>query len=66
MIHRSEFGAALLTPKQVATILQVSLKTVMRRITEGAIVAHRVGGQWRVSSEEVESYLIHTRNTQRF
>jgi excisionase family DNA binding protein len=47
----------LLTVKQTAALLQVSEKTIRRRIAEGGLVAHRIGAQWRIASRDVADYL---------
>ena len=47
----------LLTIKQAAELLQVSEKTIRRRLAEGGLVAHRVGAQWRVAPRDVAEYL---------
>ena len=47
----------LLTIKQAAALLQVSEKTMRRRIAEGGLVAHRVGAQWRIAPRDVADYL---------
>jgi excisionase family DNA binding protein len=47
----------LLTISQAAALLQVSEKTIRRRIAEGGLVAHRVGAQWRLAPRDVADYL---------
>lgn len=47
----------MLTIAQTAELLQVSEKTVRRRIAERSLVAHRVGGQWRIAPSDVADYL---------
>ena len=47
----------LLTISQAAALLQVSEKTLRRRIAEGGLVAHRVGAQWRLAPRDVAEYL---------
>lgn len=46
-----------LTLPQVATRLVVCHRTVYRMILGGALPGYRVGGQWRVKSEDVDAYL---------
>lgn len=43
--------------RQAAGALAVSPKTVRRRIKEGALRAHRVGGQLRISDEDFRTYI---------
>ena len=47
----------LLTISQAAALLQVSEKTVRRRIAEGGLVAHRIGARWRLAPRDVADYL---------
>jgi excisionase family DNA binding protein len=47
----------LLTISQAAALIQVSEKTLRRRIAEGELVAHRVGAQWRLAPRDVADYL---------
>ena len=47
----------LLTVKQAAALLQVSEKTIRRRMAEGELVAHRIGAQWRLAPRDVADYL---------
>ena len=51
----------LLTIAQTAELLQVSAKTVRRRIAERSLVAHRIGGQWRIAPCDVADYLREAR-----
>lgn len=50
----------LLTPQQVAQILQVSLDTVYRILGSGQLKGSKVGtgkSMWRVSEEDLNTYL---------
>ncbi len=47
----------LLTVKQAAALLQVSEKTIRRRMAEGELVAHRIGAQWRLAPRDIADYL---------
>ena len=38
----------LLTIRQTADLMQVSDKTVRRRIADGSLTALRIGSQWRI------------------
>ncbi|MBV8704761.1 MAG: helix-turn-helix domain-containing protein [Acetobacteraceae bacterium] len=51
----------LLTIKQAAELLQVSDKTLRRRIAEGGLVAHRIGAQWRLAPRDIAEYLRESR-----
>ena len=37
--------------------LGVDVKTVLREIERGALPAHKIGRQWRISDEDFEEYL---------
>lgn len=43
--------------REVAPILSVSYPTLMRYIQDGKIQAVRVGGQTRISKDEIERYI---------
>lgn len=47
----------LLTVKETARALNVSEKTVRRWIAVGALVAHRLGRQLRISAADMESFI---------
>jgi excisionase family DNA binding protein len=47
----------LLTPAQVAERLQVSLITVKRWLTAGKMPAYKIGRQWRISEEQLRSFI---------
>jgi excisionase family DNA binding protein len=47
----------MLTIVDVSTRLQVSDKTVRRLIGRGALLAHRVGAQWRIAGRDLDAYL---------
>jgi excisionase family DNA binding protein len=47
----------LLTPKQVAQLLQVSVKTIRRQLDGGALAHVKVGDQIRFRPEDVKSYI---------
>jgi excisionase family DNA binding protein len=50
----------MLTIKEVANRLKVSIKTVRRLIDAGELVAHRVGRGIRVSETDLENYINKT------
>ena len=43
--------------QEIADCLQVCDKTVRRWIEAGDLVAHRFGRQWRISDDDLESFL---------
>ena len=47
----------LLTIPQVAELLQVCPKTIRRWIERGELVAHRLGRQWRIAQNDLETFL---------
>ena len=47
----------LLTLKEIASKLNISLRSVYRLINKGEIPAKRVGGLWRVDPVKFEVYL---------
>ncbi len=46
---------------EVARLLQISSKTVRRRIQCGELHAHRIGGQLRISEEDLAAFLARMR-----
>lgn len=50
-------NSPLLTVEQAADYLQVSTKTILRRIRDGSLNAHRIGRIWRIRSEELEAFI---------
>jgi len=47
----------LLRPDEVAEMLQVSRRTVVRWLKEGRLKGVRVGRLWRVREEDLEAFL---------
>ena len=47
---------AILTVKQVAALLQVSLSQVRRMIATGELAAVKVGREWRVPKARLEEF----------
>lgn len=47
---------AILTVKQVAALLQVSLSQVRRMIANGELAAVKVGREWRVPKASLEEF----------
>jgi excisionase family DNA binding protein len=45
------------TVDEVANLLDVSVKTIRRYIYSGKIAAKKIGGQWRITQEQVDDYL---------
>jgi excisionase family DNA binding protein len=44
------------TPKEVATLLRVSERTVRRWIKDGKLSARRFGRQWRIPKEALDAF----------
>jgi excisionase family DNA binding protein len=47
----------LLTLEQVAEVLQVSTKTVLRLIDRGELTGVKVGKAWRFTREDLQLYI---------
>jgi excisionase family DNA binding protein len=47
----------LLTIRQAADLMQLSDKTVRRRITDGSLIALRIGSQWRIQRCDLQAFL---------
>jgi excisionase family DNA binding protein len=47
----------LLTIRQAADLMQLSDKTVRRRIADGSLTALRIGSQWRIQSRDLRAFL---------
>ena len=47
----------LLTIEQVAQILNLHSKTIRRYINEGTINANKMGGQWRIKTEDLKRFM---------
>ena len=43
----------IITPSQVATLLQVHVKTVYRLAEQGVIPGHKIGRRWRFSKKSI-------------
>ncbi len=52
-----EFMGNWFTVKEVAVYLGVSEATIYRLSQKGKIPAQKVGGQWRYSKEEIDSWM---------
>ncbi|WP_371417197.1 helix-turn-helix domain-containing protein [Granulicella sp. L60] len=50
----------VLTPYQVAEILQLNFRTVIRRFEDGTIPAKKIGSKWRCSRKNLDTYLDST------
>lgn len=60
-VHAMSTTHLVLTPAEVAERLRVSKMTVLRLIYSGELPALRVGRQFRIPAEDVESYLTRQR-----
>ena len=47
----------LLTTRQLQDLLQVDRITIYRMLNDGRLQGFKVGGQWRFSRQEIESWL---------
>jgi excisionase family DNA binding protein len=47
----------VLTPEQVADLLGVDYRTILRMIRRGELAAFRVGPQWRITSETLRELM---------
>ena len=45
----------IITPSQVAALLQVHVKTVYRLAEQGVIPGHKIGRRWRFSKKSILS-----------
>jgi excisionase family DNA binding protein len=52
-----ELVGVVLSEKDVAAMLQVSVKTVNRRFKDGTIRAIRIGNKWRTLRTDVDKFL---------
>ncbi len=57
MPRRDVEAKAYLSPDEVAELLGLSLRTVMRRIDDGTIPAVKVGRLWRVQRADLDRAL---------
>ena len=48
----------VMTPKQVAAYLQLHPITIYRYISEGRLLAAKIGGRYRIKRETVERFLV--------
>jgi excisionase family DNA binding protein len=55
--HPSALPERLLTARQVAQILNVSLRTVRRRIADGTLPVVHIGGAVRISPEAIATMI---------
>lgn len=47
----------MLTVKQVAELLDMSTRTVMRYIKAGKLKAYMIGNKWRLEKEEIDRFI---------
>jgi excisionase family DNA binding protein len=57
MIFQAESNSNLLTPEQVAGILQVHILTIYGYIREGKIDAIRLGRSYRITPQDLEQFI---------
>jgi excisionase family DNA binding protein len=57
-VEADEIGkAAMFSPKQIADYFDVSTVTITRAIRDGKLAAYRIGGQWRITAEDVAAFV---------
>lgn len=49
----------IITPSQVAALLQVHVKTVYRLAEQGVIPGHKIGRRWRFSRRRILDLVAH-------
>jgi excisionase family DNA binding protein len=47
----------VLTPEQVAELLQINRQTVMKRLRSGALKGFRLGKHWRIRATDLDAYI---------
>ena len=57
MIFQAESNNNLLTPEQVAGILQVHILTIYGYIREGKLDAIRLGRSYRITPQDLEQFI---------
>ena len=55
MVDR-QFTVVMYDVKETAQILGVTTRTIMNYIRDGKIKAQKVGGKWKISKENLESF----------
>jgi excisionase family DNA binding protein len=63
MTQRKEAPRPLLTKKQAAAVLNISEKSLDRRIVAGKITIIKDGGVIRIAPEDLEKYIADRRST---
>ncbi len=56
-VDRTQKPAPLRSADEVAAYLAISVLGVYRRLREGRLRGHKVGGQWRISDGAVRQFL---------
>lgn len=57
---KMEFKDKIFNVEEVAELLQVSTKTVLRRIRANQLRASKIGKYWRITGEAINEYLKNT------
>lgn len=60
--HLAEHFPAILTPLEVMDILGVGKNTIYRLLNSGELQGFRVGRNWRVTSDSLESFISFSRD----
>ena len=50
------FGLVMYNVKEIAQILEVTPRTVMRYIANGSLKCVKVGGKWKITKENLEAF----------
>ena len=56
--------AVIMTPKEVAEYLKMSVLTVYKHAKRGTIPGFRIGNSWRFDKEKIDSVLLHGMSSQ--
>lgn len=55
-MENKEFTLVMYDVKETARILEVSTRTVMNYIYNGKLKAQKIGGKWKITKENLESF----------
>jgi len=63
LMENTDTSIKLLTPREAASILKISNRTLHRMIQTGQIPGLKVGGQWRILESRLEELVQEQENT---
>lgn len=52
-----DFNLELYNVKQVAVILDISTRTVMKYVYNGSLKGQKIGGKWKFTREAIENFV---------